>query len=148
MTELDDLIGQELGTGEWFTVTQDMIDKFAEVTFDNQWIHVDVERATRELPTKGTIAHGYYTLSMVPKLLASTGHKWPFKYKTVINYGLEKLRFTNAVPVGSRIRAKLTMVSYKNTPVGVLITNNVVVEIENLNKPALSVDAMVLYVLS
>ena len=96
-------IGKELGPSEWLTVTQEMIDKFAEATGDHQWIHVDVERAKRELPGGKTIAHGYLTLSLLPRmaptLMSITGRR------RGVNYGSNKIRFISPVPAGSRIRS-------------------------------------------
>src|SRR5947207_3135373 len=95
-------VGKELGPSEWFTVEQVQIDKFAEATGDHQWIHVDVERAKKEMPGGKTIAHGYLTLSLVPRM-ASTLVKVE-KRKRGINYGSNKVRFTSVVPAGARVR--------------------------------------------
>src|SRR5918911_2870597 len=96
--------GKEIGVSDWYTVTQEQIDKFADATGDHQWIHVDVERAKREMPGGKTIAHGYLTLALVPRmaqtLLKVTGRK------RGLNYGSNKVRFTNAVPAGARIRLR------------------------------------------
>ena len=94
-------LGEELGPSEWLTVTQDMIDKFAEATGDHQWIHVDVERAKREMPGGKTIAHGYLTLSLLPRL-APTLMKIE-KRKRGLNYGSNKIRYITPVPAGARI---------------------------------------------
>src|SRR5258708_28654066 len=101
------LVGKELGTCEWITVDQAMIDKFAEATGDHQWIHVDVERAKKEMPGGKTIAHGYLTLSLVPRLGPQLIKVE--KRKRGINYGSNKVRFTNTVPAGSPIRPKQTI---------------------------------------
>src|ERR1700682_1048223 len=93
-------IGKELGPSEWLTVTQEMIDKFAEATGDHQWIHVDVERAKRELPGGKTIAHGYLTLSLIAGLAHQT-HEIRERSRG-INYGSDRVRFTAPVPAGSR----------------------------------------------
>src|SRR2546427_10863505 len=98
------LVGRELGPSEWLLVTQEMIDKFAEATGDHQWIHVDVERAKREMPGGKTIAHGYLTLSLLPRL-APTLMKIE-KRKRGLNYGSNKIRFISPVPAGSRIRLR------------------------------------------
>src|SRR5713226_2250765 len=95
-------VGKDLGPSDWITVDQPMIDKFAEATGDHQWIHVDVERAKREMPGGKTIAHGYLTLSLVPRMAATLVKVE--KRKRGINYGSNKVRFTNTVPAGSRIR--------------------------------------------
>src|SRR6266705_158804 len=102
-------IGKELGPSEWVTVDQAMIDKFAEATGDHQWIHVDVERAKREMPGGKTIAHGYLTLSLVPRLGATLVKV--AKRRRGINYGSNKIRFTNVVPAGSRVRLRQRIVA-------------------------------------
>ena len=131
------LVGTELGPSEWMTVDQAMIDKFAEATGDHQWIHVDVERAKREMPGGKTIAHGYLTLSLVPRM-AQTLVKVTAR-KRGLNYGSNKVRFTNAVPAGARIRLR----SYKLKSVepmdgnGFRITSEATVEVEGHERPAL-----------
>ena len=134
-------IGQELGPSEWMTVDQAMIDKFADATGDHQWIHVDVERAKREMPGGKTIAHGYLTLSLVPRLAATLVKVE--KRTRGINYGSNKVRFTNVVPAGSRIRLHQTIV--KVEPVegnGVRVTSEVKMEIEGQQRPALVAEIM------
>ena len=134
-TELAQHIGKELGPSDWMTVDQAIIDKFAEATGDHQWIHVDVERATRELG--GPIAHGYLTLALVPRM-AQTLVKVTAR-KRGLNYGSNKVRFTNAVPAGSRIRLR----SYKVKSVepmdgnGVRVISEASVEVEGQERPAL-----------
>src|ERR1700752_2862607 len=96
--------GKEIGVSDWFTVDQAIIDKFADATGDHQWIHVDVERAKREMPGGKTIAHGYLTLSLIPRL-AQTLLRIE-KRSRGINYGLNKVRFTAPVPAGARVRLK------------------------------------------
>src|SRR5215203_3502098 len=100
------LVGKHLGYSDWVTVTQEQVDAFADATGDHQWIHVDAERATRESPWKATIAHGYLTLSLYPLLrgLVDAGNPMFPGVQRVINYGLDKLRFPNAVKSGSRVR--------------------------------------------
>src|SRR3954463_12275953 len=102
-------IGRELGPSDWMTVDQSMIDKFAEATGDHQWIHVDVERAKKEMPGGKTIAHGWLTLSLVPRL-ASTIYRVKNRSRGV-NYGANRVRFTGMVPAGSRIRLRLKLKS-------------------------------------
>ena len=94
-------IGRELGPSDWMTVDQPMIDKFAEATGDHQWIHVDVARAKKEMPGGKTIAHGYLTLSLVPRLAATLTRVK--KRSRGVNYGSNKVRFINPVPAGARI---------------------------------------------
>src|SRR5438270_3857918 len=100
--DLAQYLGKEIGVSDWFTIDQAIIDKFAEATGDHQWIHVDVERAKREMPGGKTIAHGYLTLSLVPRL-ASTLVKVA-QVSRGVNYGSNKVGFTSTVPAGSRIR--------------------------------------------
>jgi acyl dehydratase len=129
-------IGTELGPSEWLTVTQEMIDKFAEATGDHQWIHVDVERAKREMPGGKTIAHGYLTLSLLPRLaptLMSVA-----KRRRGINYGSNKIRFISPVPAGSRIRLRQKLL--KAEPVednGIRITSQMTMEVDGGERPAM-----------
>jgi acyl dehydratase len=129
-------IGRQLGPSEWITVDQDMIDKFAEATGDHQWIHVDVERAKKEMPGGKTIAHGFLTLSLLPRLasmLLQVKHR-----KRGINYGSNKIRFTNTVPAGSRIRLRQTIKNVEDVPDnGVRVTYESVIEIEGQERPAM-----------
>ncbi len=134
-------VGKDLGPSDWITVDQSMIDKFAEATGDHQWIHVDVERAKREMPGGKTIAHGYLTLSLVPRL-ASTLVKVT-QVSRGVNYGSNKVRFTSTVPAGSRIR--LTQKILKVEPVennGVRVTSEVKMEVEGQERPALVAEIM------
>jgi len=134
--DLKQHIGKTLGPSDWVTVDQAMIDKFAEVTGDHQWIHVDVERAKKEMPGGKTIAHGYLTLSLLPRL-APTLLKVN-KRKRGVNYGSNKIRFTNPVPAGSRIRLKQTIKAVEDVPDnGVRITSEMVIEVEGQERPAL-----------
>ncbi|PYM53157.1 MAG: enoyl-CoA hydratase [Candidatus Rokuibacteriota bacterium] len=134
-------IGKTLGPSDWITVDQAMIDKFAEATGDHQWIHVDVERAKKEMPGGKTIAHGYLTLSLLPRL-APTLLKVN-KRKRGINYGSNKIRFTNPVPAGSRIRLKQTIKAVEDVPDnGVRITSEMVIEVEGQERPALVAEVL------
>src|SRR5499426_589718 len=109
-------IGKKLGPSEWLTVDQPMIDKFAEATGDHQWIHVDVERAKREMPGGKTIAHGYLTLSLLPRL-APTLMKVQ-KRSRGVNYGSNKVRFISPVPAGARVRLRQRLVNAEPTKDG------------------------------
>ena len=135
LNELETLAGTELGTSEWVTVTQDMVNTFSDVTGDHQWIHLDVERATRELPYGGPIVQGLLTLSLVVKFRTEI-----FEVRGVsrfINYGLNRVRFIAPVPVGTRLRGTLTLLSAKRTEPGVVrLTSSMVVEAEGIKKPA------------
>src|SRR5215470_10490956 len=127
---LKDHIGQELGVTDWFPVTQDRIQQFAEVTGDPQWIHVDVERAQRESPFKTTIAHGFLTLSLFPQFMPQV-LKIKGGMRMGINYGLNRLRFVSPVLSGSHIRARYVLQSIKDFGEGLEIVYLVTVEAEN-----------------
>jgi len=132
--ELPSLAGQETGVSDWVLIDQDRINKFADATGDHQWIHVDVERAKKEMPGGKTIAHGYLTLSLLPMLAAQT-----LKITGVsrgINYGSNKVRFTNMVPVGSRVRARQKVLSVEQKAGGMQLINEMTIEIEGQQRPA------------
>lgn len=135
------LIGQELGVSDWLEVTQDLIDRFAEVTGDHQWIHVDVERAKREMPGGKTIAHGYLLLSLLPKLGAGIYRlSWPTRS---INYGSDKVRIVNPVKAGARIRLRQSLVAVEDGAPGAhRITVRQTLEIEGEAKPAMIADTI------
>ena len=135
------LIGQELGVSDWLEVTQDLIDRFAEVTGDHQWIHVDVERAKRDMPGGKTIAHGYLLLSLLPKLGAVIYKlSWPTRS---INYGSDKVRIVNPVKAGARIRLRQSLVAVEDGAPGAhRITVRQTLEIENEAKPAMIADTI------
>jgi acyl dehydratase len=132
--DLEKCAGQEIGHSEWVLIDQARVNKFADATGDHQWIHVDIERAKRELPTKGTIAHGYLTVSLIPMFAAQI-----MKIDGVsrgINYGSNKVRFTNMVPVGSRLRGKLKILSVDSKAGGKQIISEYTIEIEGQDRPA------------
>ncbi len=134
-------IGNDEGTGEWFQITQDQINQFADVTLDHQFIHVDPERA-KATPFGTTIAHGMLTLSMLTHLAAgaSSAPPDPAKYAGVlmgINYGFNKVRFVNPVKVGSRIRARAVTTNAELKGNAIDVTRTFTVEIEGEDKPAL-----------
>ena len=134
-------VGQELGPSEWLTVTQEMIDKFADATGDHQWIHVDVERAKKEMPGGKTIAHGYLTLSLLPQL-APTLMKIE-KRRRGLNYGSNRVRFTAPVPAGARVRLRQKLV--KIEPVednGFRITSEMTMEVEGNARPAMVAETL------
>jgi acyl dehydratase len=134
--DLKQHVGRELGPSDWMVVDQPMIDKFAEATGDHQWIHVDVERAKRELPGGQTIAHGYLTLSLVPRMAATLVKVE--KRRHGINYGSNKVRFISPVPAGARVRLRQRIANVEDVPDdGVRITNEMTVEIEGQARPAL-----------
>jgi acyl dehydratase len=129
------LVGQHLGHSDWVEITQDMVNRFAEATGDHQWIHVDPERATKESPFGGPIAHGYLTLSLLPMLLPQIVEITGFRL--TVNYGTEKVRFPAPVPVGSRVRAGAVLDSVTPIEGGVQMLVTVTVEVEGGSKPAL-----------
>jgi acyl dehydratase len=138
MTTIRDLetrIGQEVGVSPWVEITQERIDTFAKAIGDFQWIHVDPERA-KNSPFGKTIAHGFLTLSLLSNLSEQT---FSFSDRRMgINYGLNRVRFTSPVPVGSRVRARFTLAKFEKIEGnGVQVTWNTVVEIEGAAKPAL-----------
>jgi len=133
-------VGRELGPTDWMTVDQAMIDKFAEATGDHQWIHVDVERARKEMPDGKTIAHGYLTLSMVPRLAATLTRVK--KRSRGVNYGSNKVRFITPVQAGARIRLRQRIAKVEEIPGGVRITSEMTVEIEGQARPALVAETM------
>jgi len=141
MTEIDladlpALVGRELGVSDWLAVDQARIDRFAEITGDRQWIHVDVERARREIG--GPIAHGFLTLSLLPTLTTSVMH---FQGVTRgVNYGFDKVRFLSPVPAGARIRSRHVLKAIEPKAGGVCVTQTCTVEIEGADKPALVCD--------
>ena len=133
--ELKELAGQTIGPSDWREVTQDDIDSFAELSRDDQWIHVDTERAKEESPFGTTVAHGNLTLSMIdgfrPELLESTG------FKLGVNYGWNKVRFPAPVPTGSRVRANMETLSVDDVGNGWWqVTQRWTVEVEGSEKPA------------
>src|SRR4029434_2366911 len=129
------LVGRELGPSEWVGVDQAMIDKFAEATGDHQWIHVDVERAKKEMPGGKTIAHGYLTLSLLPRLVPQLLKVE--KRSRRINYGSNQVRLTNTVPAGSRVRLKQTIKNVEDVEGnGVRITSEMVIQVEGKDRPA------------
>jgi acyl dehydratase len=128
------LAGQEIGVSDWVEIDQDRINRFADATGDHQWIHVDVERAEKEMPGGKTIAHGYLTLSLIPWL---TGGMLRVDGVTRgINYGSNKIRFTNMVPVGSKVRARQKLISVEPKAGGMQLTNEVTIEIDGQQRPA------------
>lgn len=148
--EINDLIGKELGVSEWIQITQEMVNTFADVTQDPQWIHVDVEKAKKFMPETGTIVHGYFTMSLLtPMMKQATNlpNSFRVRIKSIINYGINKLRFTSAVPVGSKIRAKVLLADAEDTPKGTQLTYGVTVEIDGAPKPALVAETLVFYIL-
>ena len=135
-------IGQDIGSSEWVTVDQAMINKFADATGDHQWIHVDLDRAKREMPNGSTIAHGFLTLS----LLAGLAHQTHdiVKRSRGINYGSDRVRFTAPVPAGSRVRLHQKLLKVEDIEGGVRMTFESKMEIEGQSRPALVAETIAL----
>ena len=133
LADLPSLKGQELGTSDWYEVTQDAVNLFADATGDHQWIHVDVERAKKESPFGGPIAHGYLTLSLLVPLVSQTYTVTDAKMG--VNYGLNKVRFPAPVPVGSKVRARVTLKDVEEVAGGLQLTLAAVIEREGGDKP-------------
>ncbi len=131
--------GDDQGHGEWFEITQEQINQFADCTIDHQFIHIDPERATNETPFGGTIAHGFLTLSMLVHLTASIKQDLPPMNGILmgINYGFDKVRFINPVNSGKRVRASAAVKSVELKGSAINTTRTITVEIEGVDKPAL-----------
>lgn len=142
MATLSEFIGRELGVSDWTAVDQDRIDAFAACTGDRQWIHVDIERARRESPFGGTIAHGYLTLSLVATLALEAG-LIPADAKAGLNYGLDKARFMAPVKAGARVRNRIVLLEVEDKGEGrVLVKTQNTLEIEGGDKPALIAETL------
>ncbi len=140
LDELRAAVGTDLGTSDWLEITQDRVNTFADATGDQQWIHVDVERARAESPFGGPIAHGYLTLSLtnlfLPQVVEVTG------ISSGVNYGVNKVRFPAAVPVGSRVRGNVRLDAAEDVAGGLQTTMVITVELEGSAKPACIVEAI------
>lgn len=140
-----EMVGQEVAVTEWFTMTQDRVQDFADATLDHQWIHVDVERAKRESPFKTPIAHGFLTLSMLAHFMEGAVSIQQ-KFRLAVNYGMNKVRFVSPVKVGSKIRARFVLAAAKDVePNGLEAQYNTTVEIEGSEKPACVAEWLVRY---
>jgi len=135
-------IGREAGASQWFAVPQDLIDQFAALTGDRQWIHVDPERARRESPFGATVAHGFLTVALLSRLV-SEAIDLRTESKMRVNYGFNRLRFPAPVPAGARIRARVTPNAVREVEGGIEIAWGVVMEIEHQVKPALAAEWLV-----
>lgn len=134
MDELEHRVGQEIAVSPWYRITQEQIARFADATEDHQWIHVDPVRA-KSSPFGGTIAHGFLTLSLLPRLV-ETAFRIEGR-KMGVNYGLNRLRFTAPVPSGSNVRARFTLAKFERIEGGAQLTWSVTVEREGGDKPCL-----------
>ena len=135
-------VGADLGTTDWVTITQEQINQFADATLDNQWIHVDTERA-KAGPFGAPIAHGFLTMSLAGHFLAQLARVEGISMG--INYGADKVRFPSPVPVGSRLRARGEILDVKEVPGGVQATTRITIERDGGDKPAAIVDTVSRY---
>ncbi len=144
LADLRDYIGQDFGTSDWVTIDQAMIDRFADVTGDRNWYHVDIERAARELPGGRTIAHGLLTLSLVPglaqQIVAVRRHGRAF------NYGFDKVRYPVEVSAGDRVRLHMTVIAADPAPAGTMLKRRYTMEREGAAKPAMVAEMLSLIV--
>ena len=142
VAELKTWVGKEVAVGNWLTVTQDLIDKFAEASGDFQWIHVDVERCAKESPFKKTIAHGNLTFCLLSSIARNSDVELP-PSKMGINYGSNRIRYTGVVPVGSRIRGRYKLLDVKDVDAKTIqVTWGVTGEIEGGEKPVLIAETL------
>jgi acyl dehydratase len=133
LAELKSLIGQEVAVSDWVQINQERVNLFAEATGDRQWIHLDAERCRKESPFGGTIAHGFLTLSLLPMLMDSAVVMSDVKMG--VNYGLNKVRFPSPVPVGSRVRGRMTLLRVEDIEGGAQVTWQVTMERDGGDKP-------------
>ena len=142
--EIKSAVGTEVGASDWIEITQDRIDKFAEATCDEQWIHVDQDRAKRELPGGKTIAHGLLSLSLAPMFIRSVmGLKG---LKNTLNYGADRIRYLSPVPAGSRLRGRTTIAEAEDVPPdGLRVHYRLLVEIEGGERPACIAELIALH---
>ena len=137
------LEGIEVGVSDWLTIDQARIDKFAEATDDFQWIHVDTERAAKELPDGKTIAHGYLTLALIPAL--TSGFVEVENLARALNFGCNKVRFYTMVPIGSRVRGRATVLQARRRAGALHLTSEVRIEVEGERKPACVAETIGMY---
>ena len=137
-------VGEHLGYSDWVEITQEMVNRFADLTGDHQWIHIDVERAKTESPYGATIAHGFLTLSLLSQLMSQTV-KINLPIKMGVNYGLNKVRFPSAVPAGSKIRARAVLQTLEEIADGWQLVWNITVEREGGDKPCCVAEWLVRY---
>ncbi len=140
--ELKTWVGKEVAIGNWITITQDLINKFAEASGDYQWIHVDVERCKKESPFKSTIAHGNLTFCVLSSIARNADVELP-PAKMGVNYGSNKIRYTGIVPVGSRVRGRYKLLEVKDVDAKTIMVNwGVTGEIEGGEKPVLIAETL------
>ena len=133
LEDLDKYLGKQIGISDWFDMSQDKVNKFAELTEDKQWIHIDQEKAAKYSPYKKTIAHGFLILSFATQIVSQT-----VKLNNIalaVNYGLNKVRFPNATPVNSKFRGKVSLIDIEDKEGGVKFTLKIIIEVEGETKP-------------
>lgn len=140
LAQLKELVGGEVAVSDWLTVDQRQVDQFAEASGDRQWIHVDVERSKRELPYGGTVAHGFLTLALLPRFFSESIRMTDVRM--LVNYGLNRVRFPAPLPVGSRVRGRLKLLSVADIPGGAEMIWEVTVEREGEEKPVCVAEAI------
>lgn len=139
IAELAGSVGSEIGVSGWVEVTQEKIDRFADLTGDRQWIHIDRERAAAESPFGTTIAHGFLTLSLLSAMIQDAV-RFESLARLTVNYGFNRVRFPSPVPAGARVRARVSVNSVRAVENGTEIVWGVLVEIENHPKPAIAAE--------
>jgi len=145
LATLKQRVGEEFSPfGDQVTITQEMVNQFADLTLDHQWIHIDTERARRESPFKTTIVHGFFVLSLLPKLRVRKDMEI-VGYGNIVNYGSDKLRFVSPVPAGSTVHARSRLIAVEQKPKGVLITEEIEIAVVGAERPALSYLMLMLY---
>lgn len=142
--EIKAAVGKEIGASEWVEITQDRINRFAEATCDEQWIHVDQDRARRELPGGRTIAHGLLSLSLAPMFIRSVMELRGLR--NTLNYGADRIRYLSPVPAGSRIRGRVTIAEVEDVPPeGLRVNYHLVIEIDGGQRPACVAELIALH---
>jgi acyl dehydratase len=143
LEELGGLVGREIAVTAWLEITQERINQFADATEDHQWIHIDRERAERESPYGTTIAHGFLTLSLIPKFLHDSIQLTDLRM--AINYGLNRVRFPSAVLPGSRIRARIVLRSIRDMGDSTEVAYSITVESQRAEKPCCVAEMLARY---
>ena len=146
MASLHQMLGKELGLSDWLSIDQPLIDSFARTTGDRQWIHTDPERAARESPFGTTVAHGFLIAALLPRFIEMLAIV-PGDARLVVNYGIDRLRFTAPVPAGSRLRDRVVLRELRPREGGALLaTTGHVIEMEGSERPAMLCDVLTLFV--
>jgi acyl dehydratase len=144
VSELKAAVGTEVGASEWIEITQDRINRFADATCDEQWIHVDQDRARKELPGGRTIAHGLLSLSLAPMFIRSVMSLKGLR--NTLNYGADRIRYLSPVPAGSRIRGRISIASVEDVQTdGLKVNYHLVIEIEGSERPACVADLIAIH---